>query len=232
MSILRPAFFAFAAAVAGVRLLSAAAPAPAGGAGGATTIADDTAHAYGRAAANLEPGHWTRLREGKLLFVRTWLPAGSGQPEREGLGPLFNAASCEACHFQNGRGRLPDDPLRGEPALLFRLGLATGGPEPRYGGQLQDQAIAPALPEGRAEVSLVKQGGRYPDGRPYVLERPQVRLSGLRAGALAPGTKVSTRISSSLVGLGLLEAIPARAIVARADPNDANRDGVSARVTQ
>jgi CxxC motif-containing protein (DUF1111 family) len=229
MNTLRRAFLVLAAGGIGVQLLSAAPPPRLGGAGGGTTVADDSAHAYGRAAANLEPGHWTRLRAGKLLFVQTWLPAGSGQAEREGLGPLFNARSCEACHFQNGRGRLPDDALREQPALLFRLGLSTGEPEPRYGGQLQDQAVPPARPEGRGQVSLVKLSGRYPDGRPYTLQRPEVRLTGLRAGALAAGTRVSARIPSSLVGLGLLQAIPTADVVARADPEDADGDGVSGR---
>ena len=229
MNILRRAFVVLAAGGLGVPLLFAAATPRPGGAGGATTVTDDTAHAYGRAAANLEPGHWTRLREGKMLFVRSWRPAGSGQAEGEGLGPLFNARSCEACHFQNGRGRLPDDPLRGEPALLFRLGLATGGPEPRYGGQLQDQAVPPARPEGRGQVSLLTLHGRYPDGLPYVLQRPEVQLTGLRDGALASGTRVSTRMPPSLVGLGLLQAIPAADIVARADAGDTDGDGVSGR---
>jgi len=42
-------------------------------------------------------------------------------------------------------------------------------------------------------------------------------------------THVSLRIPRPVFGLGLLEAVPAQTILANADPDDANKDGISGR---
>jgi CxxC motif-containing protein (DUF1111 family) len=54
----------------------------------------------GRAAEkNREP-----LARGKELFTREWLPGDRRSHAGDGLGPLFNARSCAACHHQGGVG--------------------------------------------------------------------------------------------------------------------------------
>lgn len=45
-----------------------------------------------------------RVARGKELFVRTWTPFDEMSPKGDGLGPLFNAESCVACHAQGGTG--------------------------------------------------------------------------------------------------------------------------------
>ena len=40
---------------------------------------------------------------------------------------------------------------------------------------------------------------------------------------------LSPRLAPPMIGLGLLEAIPESEIVARADPNDANGDGIKGK---
>src|SRR5262245_7936174 len=40
---------------------------------------------------------------GQVLFVRQWT-ANDAQAHGDGLGPVFNANSCLACHFQGGVG--------------------------------------------------------------------------------------------------------------------------------
>jgi CxxC motif-containing protein (DUF1111 family) len=51
----------------------------------------------------------------------------------------------------------------------------------------------------------------------------------LAYGELSPETKFSPRVAPSVFGVGLLEAIPEAQILERADPDDANKDGISGR---
>ncbi len=41
---------------------------------------------------------------GKELFTREWLPGDKRSHAGDGLGPVFNARSCAACHYQGGVG--------------------------------------------------------------------------------------------------------------------------------
>ena len=51
-----------------------------------------------------EPRASARERaQGQTLFVHEWRPHDS-LAHGDGLGPVFNARSCEACHFQGGVG--------------------------------------------------------------------------------------------------------------------------------
>jgi CxxC motif-containing protein (DUF1111 family) len=66
--------------------------------------------------------------------------------------------------------------------------------------------------------------GAYGDGTPYQLRKPNYAFAGKTP------TNFSVRNTSALIGLGLLEAVPESTILAMADPNDANGDGISGRV--
>src|SRR5437016_11019351 len=44
------------------------------------------------------------LAAGKELFTREWLPGDRRSHAGDGLGPVFNARSCVACHHQGGVG--------------------------------------------------------------------------------------------------------------------------------
>ena len=45
-----------------------------------------------------------RLAAGKELFTREWLHGDKRSLAGDGLGPVFNARSCAACHHQGGIG--------------------------------------------------------------------------------------------------------------------------------
>lgn len=165
---------------------------------------------------------------GKRVFVRTWLPAGIGPKERHGLGPLYNAASCADCHFKDGRGG-----RGGTPAPRSFL-LSNNGSPPTargadagaaWGRQLQHQAVA-GEPEGRVEIAYETIEGRYADGTTYRLRRPHYTLADVEANA-AP--KLGPRIAPTLVGIGLLGAVPSEVILAWADPSDSSANGISGR---
>ena len=105
----------------------------------------------------------------------------------EGLGPIFNNASCASCHSGDGRG-VVDNALQRIGTDADDLLRAVGGP------QIQDKAVFGAVAE--------------------------------RAPA---GVSVSLRLPPPAFGVGLIEAIPDAAILALADSNDADGDGISGR---
>ncbi|MEM7268208.1 MAG: di-heme oxidoredictase family protein [Pseudomonadota bacterium] len=148
----------------------------------------------------------------------------------DGLGPLFNSASCESCHESNGRTQ----PLPGQ-GFLVRLSVpgvdAHGGPKPHpiYGGQFGDVATGDVAPEGVVDIDYEYIAGAYGDGEPYQLRRPIIRLADLSYGPLGEGVMTSPRAPLSLFGLGLLEAISDEQLMAWADPDDADGDGISGR---
>src|SRR5690606_19754457 len=71
--------------------------------------------------------------------------------------------------------------------------------------------------------------GRYADGTSYELLRPVLRVSESSYGPFAEGIRFSARVAPGVFGAGLLEAIPAVDLLAAADPDDADGDGISGR---
>ena len=45
-----------------------------------------------------------QLADGKELFTREWLPGDPRSYAGDGLGPMYNARSCAACHNLGGIG--------------------------------------------------------------------------------------------------------------------------------
>ncbi len=156
--------------------------------------------------------------------------------------PGYTASACFSCHHLDGKGQPAGDTIKlfpdgshpaGMGATLLKLFAASDDksketPDPIYGTVLDQQATSGA-PEVKASVTWQDVPGKFADGTPYTLRKPVLALSNLRDGALGAATRVSMRIPRPVFGLGLLEAIPAQSILANADPNDANKDGVSGR---
>jgi CxxC motif-containing protein (DUF1111 family) len=203
--------------------------------GGTATVFDDTRDAFARPLANLKGDRRDEFFLGNSVFNRTWVTAPASVADFDGLGPLFNATSCSACHFKDGRGRPPEEPDESFLSMLVRLsvpGRAEDGgplPEPRYGRQLQENGVLGVPAEGRTRVAYVEEPGAFPDGTPYSLRRPAYTIERLGYGPLAPDTQMSPRVAPFLVGLGLLEAVSEATILALADPDDRDGDGISGR---
>lgn len=158
--------------------------------------------------------------------------APSSTEGRDGLGPLFNAQSCSSCHFRDGRAQPPadrDDPERG---LLLRISLRDGDdvvPHPVYGEQLQDRSIPDVPVEGSVEIAYEEEPGEYDDGTPYSLAVPTYVLRDASGAPLGDDVLFSPRIAPAMFGVGLLEIVPEEDVLAAADPDDADGDGVSGR---
>ena len=145
-----------------------------------------------------------------------------------GLGPAFNNTSCASCHHNDGIGV----PTTGEPrsALLMRISFPgrddhNGAvPVPGYGTQIQDKATWGKMPEARVTISYTEQQHSFNDGVTYSLRKPTYELSNMHQPVT--GYLLSPRLAPPVFGLGLLEAIPEEQILALADVNDVNGDGI------
>ncbi len=203
--------------------------------GGQASIYDVTPNAFAQPAPGLERDQELLFFVGNSFFNQNWVTAPASTQARDGLGPLFNARSCAGCHFKDGRGRPPESPSESGTGLLVRLALpdrAGDGsylPDPRYGGQIQDHAIEGVRPEARVVIDVEEIEGEFADGTTYRLQRPTYRLEELAYGPLHPDATISPRVAPQMIGMGLLEAIPEEQILARADPSDANSDGISGK---
>ncbi|RMG96184.1 MAG: thiol oxidoreductase [Deltaproteobacteria bacterium] len=195
--------------------------------------------AFSMPAANITENHMEAFFSGNSFFNQAWVTAPSSTEARDGLGPLFNARSCSACHLKDGRGRPPESGADEGQGFLLRLSIGadpeTGAPvpDPVYGDQLQPfgiEGIEGIGGEGRVTVTYDEVRGAFQDGTPYSLRVPTFAIVDPRYGPLDPDLRVSPRVAPAVVGLGLLEAIPIERIEALADPDDADGDGVSGRV--
>jgi CxxC motif-containing protein (DUF1111 family) len=101
-------------------------------------------------------------------------------------------------------------------------------PDVTYGRQLQHKALSGMEAEFQLQLSYEKIPVVLAGGETASLRAPTYGLD-LRAGPLSDGAMISPRVAPAMIGLGLLEAIPAEDILALADPEDVDGDGISGR---
>lgn len=155
---------------------------------------------------------------GKALFERPWVPAPSSTRANDGLGPLFDARSCSACHPGAGRGATALD-ASGRPAgigLVLSLFRDDGAGDPVYGHRLETMTL-PGVPAEGAIGVAVENGRRAP------------RADDLGYGPLDSATHIALRAAPDLRGRGKLELVDDATILALEDPEDRNGDGVRGR---
>ncbi|MFL9811943.1 c-type cytochrome [Stutzerimonas sp. VN223-3] len=208
---------------------------------GSATVMQFDQNAFSMPAANLAPVRRLDFSVGNSFFRNPWVIAPASTTARDGLGPLINTNACQSCHIKDGRGR-PAEAERGNAvSMLVRLSIPAGAehaevvrqrgiaPEPTYGGQLQDMAIPGVVPEGKVRLSYATRTERFSDGFEVELRMPELNITELGYGPMHPQTQFSLRVAPPMIGLGLLEAIPESVLLANADPEDSNDDGISGR---
>lgn len=231
--------------VLGTALLVVAACSSASGAspldpnlGGDTTRVDASRNSFALPAPTLDNEERRRFEVGDSFFTQNWVIAPASTDARDGLGPTFNARACASCHVLDGRGMPPGSGDDAALGLLLRLSVPgendVGGPvpDPVYGGQLQDNSVNGVPAEGHVEVTYALITGVYEDGTEYELRDPTFTIVDLAFGPLGDEVMISPRLAPQVIGMGLLEAVPEATIVALADPDDADGDGISGRVNQ
>lgn len=216
--------------------------------GGATTTrATVNANVFSHSSANMSFERELDFKIGNGLFKRLWVSSPSSTTSADGLGPLFNARSCQRCHQKDGRGHPPASASDSAISMFLRLSippqddtdraaLASGRvnviPEPTYGGQLQDQAVQGLKAEGRMTIDYSEQPVALADGTVVTLRRPTYGIADLGYGPLHPDVMLSPRVAPPMIGLGLLEAVSDADIESLADPDDADGDGISGRANR
>ncbi len=210
-------------------------------AGSATVRARDNADAFSQLSENMPFGREMDFKLGNALFRKTWVASPASTLASDGLGPLYNARACQDCHLKDGRGHAPDGPDDSQVSMFLRLSVPGGAtpvgikdwlatqPEPIYGGQLQDRAAPGQDAEARMDITYVEQPVMLADGTMVSLRAPTYDMSNPGYGPISADLQLSPRVAPQMIGLGLLEAIPAADILAREDPEDANGDGISGR---
>lgn len=200
-------------------------------AGGSTTVYGVYSQVFQQPSANLDAQGIADHLLGDANFEAAFVTAPA--TIQGGLGPLFNQNSCAACHVRNGRAAFPESP--DDPGgLLIRLSIPgendKGEPldVPGYGGQLQTKAVWGKVAEAQLDLNFTESLVQYLDKSEIRLRKPVFTLKNPYAN-LDPFTMTSARIAPPVIGLGLLEAIPEADLMAIADENDLDGDGISGR---
>jgi CxxC motif-containing protein (DUF1111 family) len=210
-------------------------------AGAATVRAITTADAFSQHSANMPFEREMDFKLGNALFRKTWVASPASTLASDGLGPLYNARGCQDCHLKDGRGHTPASGDTSRVSMFLRLSVPGGpvpdgiadwiatAPDPTYGGQLQDLAAPGHLAEGRMDITWTESPVILADGTIVSLRAPTYSFADPAYGPPADTLMISPRVAPQMIGLGLLEAIPAADILALADESDSNKDGVSGR---
>lgn len=134
------------------------------------------------------------FERGRALFTRVFRP-------EDGLGPIFAASACDACHT-----------------------------DPVAGGVASDESMYVLRTSRWSEEEgcdlLLDQGGDFVRQR----STAELQAAGIHGDRIPEEATHTTRYSMRpLYGLGLVEAIPDRTILALADPEDRLRNGITGR---
>lgn len=202
--------------------------------------------AFSLSSANMAFEREMNFKVGNGFFKRLWVSAPASTKAADGLGPLFNARACQSCHLKDGRGHppngnYPDDiaesmflrlsipPQTDEDRRLLETRRVNVIADPTYGTQLQDFAIQGHTPEGRMHITYTEEPVTLAGGETVSLRKPTYTITDLGFGPLHPDIMMSPRVAPQMIGLGLLEQVPEESIVANADPEDKDGDGISGK---
>ncbi len=213
-------------------------------AGAGTSQATPNRDAFSHPAANLTFEGERDFNIGDGFFRKTWVAAPSSTQASDGLGPLFNARGCQECHLKDGRGNPPLGPDDRAVSMFLRLSVPPHSdadkkalasktkltiPEPTYGGQFQNFAVPGVPSEGEMRVTYEEVPVALNGGETASLRKPTYSADRLGYGPMAPDTMFSPRVAPPMIGVGLLEDIHPGDILALADPDDADGDGISGK---
>ncbi|MBV1858400.1 MAG: thiol oxidoreductase [Nannocystaceae bacterium] len=220
--------------------------------GGDTSVPLGPSPSFVLPAANLDDAGKSVFYAGKALATQPWVRAPTLTDARDGLGPLYHARSCLACHVKGGRGPSADasESSRATLVRLSRPGHGPHGepiPDPIYGTQLQPQSTSLSHQlrgqtgaeryegvaiEAEVRITWTVRSFAYPDGTTLELRVPKLDFNRWGYGPLGADTRASLRHTPSLAGVGLLELIPQSDLDRIADPDDEDGDGISGRVNR
>ncbi len=220
--------------------------------GGQTTVTPSTQISFDLPAANLPADQKTHFHAGKALAQQPWVKAPTITLSRDGLGPLYNARTCLACHVNGGKGNIPSDPNIAVFSSLIKLSLPGQDKQqgviahPIYGEQIQGQSTSLAHqlrhlpsakslaknvePEAYVYINWQQKVFNYPDQTQVTLKSPTPVFKNLGYGEISDDALIGIRTAPSIHGMGLIELIPQAQISALSDEQDKDLDGISGRI--
>ena len=217
--------------------------------GRATVNKKRNAHSFSQSSANMKFLRKLNFSLGNAMFRKLWIASPSSTLASDGLGPMFNAPSCQRCHLKDGRGhppkanfpndnaismvmRLSIPPQNEAQNMALKSGRLGAISEPTYGNQLQDLAITGLKSEGKIHIEYVEKVIDLEGGEQVSLRHPTYSISHANYGGQHPQMMMSVRVAPPMIGLGLLEAISANDTQSLADPEDVNKDGISGKANE
>jgi CxxC motif-containing protein (DUF1111 family) len=150
--------------------------------------------------ATFKPIDLPMASAGERLFLREWTPCDS-YAGGDGLGPVYNAGSCVACHFQNGIGGSGG---LAENVTMFALDRRNGVLH-KYSVFGREESLRD-VPTGLSSFTVFCgcTGRAHPPAAPTERKRD------------SEADVVSQRNTTALFGARLIDAIPDSVIVANA----------------
>jgi CxxC motif-containing protein (DUF1111 family) len=147
------------------------------------------------------------VKAGEVLFKHEWVVNDPLCPGGDGLGPVFNARSCVACHNQGGAGG--GGGLEHNVTLYVLLSEASGE---RREGVVHAYATSDRYRETLAQLDPTLPKTGRPKLSQLVLLPGQSGAGELLA--LPSNIRLSQRNTPALFGAGLIDAIPERILLA------------------
>ncbi len=152
---------------------------------------------------------------GRDLFLHEWTQGDPLAAQGDGLGPVFNASSCVACHQQGGAG--------GSGSLVHNLTVFTRAPKP--GARAAHGVIHQFAIDAASQETLQNVSAQFPKkSRPTLADllallpkpaNPPTGVQTIRDDAV-PEIDMGQRNTPALFGASVIDAIPDEAILANA----------------
>lgn len=158
-------------------------------AGAATVRPRDTSNAFSQPSGNISFEKELDFKVGNGLFKKLWVSSPSLTLASDGLGPLYNARSCQRCHLKDGRGHPPEGRSDRAVSMLLRVSIPGGSapkaisdylatqPDLTYGEQIQDFSIAGHASEGQISITYTQTEIALSGGETARLRAPSYRIT-------------------------------------------------------
>jgi CxxC motif-containing protein (DUF1111 family) len=144
------------------------------------------------------------------------------QQHKQAIVAGYNNERCIGCHQMNGRSPVPviGDSLNGYSVLTAQQAGEDLLPDPLYGWNIQSRHRDSSKANAVLLQNYVKEIRTLADGSIVELQKPLYQFDS------GEPVLYSVRQAPQLIGLGLIEAIAEQDILANADPEDLNGDGI------
>jgi CxxC motif-containing protein (DUF1111 family) len=206
--------------------------------GGQTSVSynysEEPHRAFQQSANNIGIANMQRFVEGRRLFHISFIDGHHS--ENPGQNPAFaahvnqlgdrhNEVRCLGCHTLNGRS-----PAAGIGSALNKFAVITASastsdgitPDPTYGTNVQQRSLTAGATDFAVTIKefVVSAVRTLLGGETVELQKPVYAFKG------PVPAQLSVRQAPQVVGMGLIEALDEKDILALADPQDKNGDGV------